>query len=293
MLDSFAALKNRLRGRKIVVYGIGMIALEALTIIERIGNLRVDFFVDRKADTVNFAFGRTVKSKKFLSPTEHYCIIAPPNYYFQIAAELDEIAFSEYDDYCAYSELRNKAIVLDGVPLGKHTNGFSAYADCLGNSTKNYIESIGSFCSINKTALMGADHNFLLSTSHEVFRLNKSLKTRMLDVEAVNANRVSIGNDVWIGANTFINASKVKTIGDGAVIATGAVVIEDVPPYAIVAGVPAKVKKYRFSPEQIDVLLKVRWWDWEDDKIFSNADLFYDYNIFFEKYRMYGKDNQI
>lgn len=284
MSGSLAALQERLRGRKLVVYGIGMIALEALTIIEYIGNMRVDFFADRKADTVSHAFGRPVKSKQFLSPKDHYCVIAPPNYYSQIAAELDEIGYAEYADYCSYGELRNDVVVLDGVPLGKHTNGFSAYADCLGHSTKNYIESIGSFCSINKTALMGADHNFLLSTSHEVFRLSKSLKTRIPDPDMVKANRVSIGNDVWIGANTFINASKVKTIGDGAVIATGAVVIEDVPPYAIVAGVPARVKKYRFSPEQIDTLFRVRWWEWPDDVIVSNTGLFHDYNEFFKKY---------
>ncbi|WP_019851154.1 CatB-related O-acetyltransferase [Desulfitobacterium sp. PCE1] len=290
MPDSFVALQKRLRGRKLVIYGIGLIGFEALTIIELIGNMRVDSFADRKADTVNFAFGRTVISKHSLSPKEHYCVIAPPNYFSQIATELNEIGYSKNDDYCSYSELRNSGVVFDGVPLGKHTNGFSAYADCLGHTTKDYIESIGSFCSINKTAFMGADHNFLLSTSHEVFRLNKLGKQRMPGGAAVSANRVSIGSDVWIGANTFINASKVKTIGDGAVIATGAVVIEDVPPYAIVAGVPAKVKKYRFSPEQIDILLRVRWWEWSDDDIASHSDLFYDYSLFFERYKMYGKD---
>jgi chloramphenicol O-acetyltransferase type B len=57
------------------------------------------------------------------------------------------------------------------------------------------------------------------------------------------------------------------TVGDGAVVAAGAVVTTDVPDYAIVAGVPAKVIRYRFAPEQIRALLTIQWWDWDDDTI--------------------------
>lgn len=70
--------------------------------------------------------------------------------------------------------------------------------------------------------------------------------------------RVEIGNDVWIGDNVVILKGK---IGDGAVIGAGAVVTRDVPPYAIVAGNPARVIKYRFDDETIRKLLKEKWWD--------------------------------
>jgi acetyltransferase-like isoleucine patch superfamily enzyme len=73
--------------------------------------------------------------------------------------------------------------------------------------------------------------------------------------------RVSIGNDVWTGHN--VNVLPGVTVGDGAVIAAGAVVTKDVPPYAIVAGVPAVIKKYRFSPTTIERLLRLRWWELE------------------------------
>lgn len=69
-----------------------------------------------------------------------------------------------------------------------------------------------------------------------------------------------IGNDVWVGYRVTI-LSGVK-IGDGAVIAAGAVVTKDVPPYAIVGGNPAKLIKYRFSPEIIEALLQIQWWNW-------------------------------
>jgi acetyltransferase-like isoleucine patch superfamily enzyme len=73
--------------------------------------------------------------------------------------------------------------------------------------------------------------------------------------------RVQIGNDVWTGHN--VNVLPGVTVGDGAVIAAGAVVTKNVPPYAIVAGVPATIKKYRFPPEAIERLLRLRWWELE------------------------------
>jgi acetyltransferase-like isoleucine patch superfamily enzyme len=71
--------------------------------------------------------------------------------------------------------------------------------------------------------------------------------------------RVSVGNDVWTGHNVNVMAG--VNVGDGAIIAAGAVVTRDVPPYAIVAGVPGTVKRLRFPEKTIERLLKVRWWD--------------------------------
>jgi carbonic anhydrase/acetyltransferase-like protein (isoleucine patch superfamily) len=96
---------------------------------------------------------------------------------------------------------------------------------------------------------------------------------------------LTIGSDVWIGAHAFINCSKVKTIGDGAIIGSGAVVIEDVLPYSIVVGVPAKVKRFRYTPEQIETLMRVRWWDWDETAIRDNAGLLLYPHRFFERFR--------
>jgi len=76
---------------------------------------------------------------------------------------------------------------------------------------------------------------------------------------------VVIGNDVWVATDALILSG--VTIGDGAVVGARAVVIKDVPPYAIVAGNPARIIKYRFDDEVVGQLLGIRWWDWDRKRI--------------------------
>ncbi len=85
---------------------------------------------------------------------------------------------------------------------------------------------------------------------------------------------IEIGNDVWIGNNVLI-MDGVK-IGDGAVVGAGALVTSDLPPYSINAGIPAKTKRYRFDEEEIEKLLKLKWWDKGEDWIRANISRFKD-----------------
>lgn len=88
---------------------------------------------------------------------------------------------------------------------------------------------------------------------------------------------IIIENDVWIGANSTI-MSGVK-IGNGAIIGATATITKDVPPYAIVAGNPGKIVKYRFNEEQIESLNKIAWWDWDEEKIKQEALFMWSNNI--------------
>lgn len=80
-----------------------------------------------------------------------------------------------------------------------------------------------------------------------------------------NRGDIVVGSDVWIGYEAVVMAG--VTIGDGAIVASRAVVTRDVPPYAIVGGVPARVIKYRFDPATVECLLGIRWWEWPAEKI--------------------------
>ena len=95
--------------------------------------------------------------------------------------------------------------------------------------------------------------------------------------------KILIGNDVWIGRSCILkcaNPDKPLVIGDGAVIASDSVVVKSVPPYAIVGGNPAQIIKYRFPPDVIESMLRIKWWDWDIDKIHDNFKYFNDIEKF-------------
>lgn len=129
---------------------------------------------------------------------------------------------------------------------------------------------IGKFCSIAcgaKFLFNSANHaKASLSTyPFPIFFEEWGLDIKDVATAWDHKGDIVIGNDVWIGYEAVIMAG--VTIGDGAIIGTRAVVTRDVPPYAVVGGIPAKVIRQRFPDEVIDVLLKVRWWEWPEEKI--------------------------
>jgi len=87
-----------------------------------------------------------------------------------------------------------------------------------------------------------------------------------------------IGNDVWIGARAIILDG--VSVGDGAIVGAGAIVTKNVPPYAIIGGVPAKVLRYRFDQDEIDYLIKFKWWDRDFEWLRQNHLLFRDVKKF-------------
>ena len=92
------------------------------------------------------------------------------------------------------------------------------------------------------------------------------------DVQDISRQELRVGNDVWIGYGTIITSS-CKVIGNGAVIGAGAIVTKDVPPYAIVMGVPAKITTYRFSEETQEKLERSKWWELEPDALIMYYDI--------------------
>lgn len=141
---------------------------------------------------------------------------------------------------------------------------------------------IGKFCSIACKAkfLMTSGNHTIKSLSTYTFPI--FYEEWGLDVSHItdawdNKGDILIGNDVWIGYDAIIMPG-VK-IGDGAIIGTRAVVTNDVSPYAIVGGVPAKVIKKRFSDDVILKLLEIKWWDWSYEKIQANIQYIQSGNI--------------
>lgn len=132
------------------------------------------------------------------------------------------------------------------------------------------LTDIGSFCSIGPDLISGyGDHPVdFVSTSPVFFSTARQCGTTFADADEdafKERKKITIGNDVWIGARVFIRDG-VK-IGNGVIIGAGAVVVKDVPDYAIVGGVPARVIRFRFSDEVINELLDIKWWSWPEEML--------------------------
>lgn len=143
----------------------------------------------------------------------------------------------------------------------------------------NYT-SIGNFCSIAAHLLCGlGDHptNFL-STHPSFFSTTKQCGVTFSDKDYYSENqKITIGSDVWIGARVFIRDG--VTIGNGAIIGAGSVVTKDVPDYAIVGGVPAKIIRFRYPDDIIAKLMNIEWWNWEHSLIKETQCYFIKNNV--------------
>lgn len=169
----------------------------------------------------------------------------------------------------------NKDSSFTGVEIG--------YGTYLSTNSKILNTAIGKFCSIGPNLVCGfgihptngisTSPSFYSTTSHNGITFSSTDKI-------IENKKITIGSDVFIGANVTIIDG--VTIGDGAVVGAGAVVSKDIPPYAIAVGCPIMIKKYRFSPAEIEKLLELKWWD-KDEVVLRKVDqYFYNINDFFD-----------
>ena len=182
---------------------------------------------------------------------------------------------SQLSDYYAYE----RALELGIIKLGVGTYG---------RPTINYWDlkttaTFGKYCSIAKGVqlVLGGEHGSHYTSTYPFAEFindaSKEIKKVLAEVEIpdeffpehpLTKGDIVIGNDVWIGLNAMILSG--VCIGNGAIIGAGAVVSTNVPDYAIVAGNPAKVIRYRFNSQIISQLNQIKWWDWPEKKIWKN-----------------------
>ena len=186
-------------------------------------------------------------------------------------------------DAAKCEEVYQEDVIFFDVPIGRLTYGFRR----LKGSHLRGIKSIGRFCSLASDVSVAGVHHPLdwVSTNPFLYLPNRGFVHRR-QVPANPARdrnaEVVIQNDVWIGEGARILRPVV--LGHGCVVAAGAVVTKDVPPYSIVAGVPARIIRYRIPEELIPRMLSIAWWDWDLEVIRENVHHFYDPIGFVEKF---------
>lgn len=171
-----------------------------------------------------------------------------------------------------YSFVDKKAKVHRFAKLFHSELGMNSY---IGKRGTLVYATVGAYCSIAADVCVGMGKHDLtrLSTSPLFTEKKNGTGHSWTDQRPFSFEKVLVGNDVWIGERAMIMGG--LTIGDGAVIAAGAVVTKSVPPYAVVGGVPAKVIKYRFSPEVIEFLVKLQWWSLPESILKKHIDVFH------------------
>lgn len=157
----------------------------------------------------------------------------------------------------------NRRNIFENVKCGERTYTGS-------NTVLKHVK-VGKYCAISwNVSATGNTHDYKKASSHPFAQLKSFGLAEQND--SLDPKVIKIGNDVWIGANVCILPG--ITIGDGAVIGAGGVITNDVPPYAIVVGNPGRIIKYRFDTEIRNLLLRAEWWNWTDQIIKDNIELF-------------------
>lgn len=298
-------LQHQIQNRNVYIWGAG----DGGKIVEMVmkkNGMKLTGFVDQRWEELPEFCGYPVKNAMEMNPARDYVIIGLMSFHYEILDVLGKLGYSQTDCFClmANEGYNKEDIIYKGCNIGKYTYGYEHLLEYY-----PLASSIGRYCSINGTARIWNNHPVDFVTTHpmldhpifyswDAYDKRKSLLQKygkfFNNAEYENSpirnnEPVVIGNDVWIGANVVILPG--VHVGDGAILAAGAVITKDVEPYAIVGGVPAKVIKYRFSEDMIKKFEQIQWWNWSIEKIEDNIELFYQPEHFLIEFASLTGDN--
>lgn len=280
---NIALLKQRIEKKldegvnKFIIFPFGNIGREVKNFLNTAYGIEEFAIIDSHFSKYNNAI-KDINFLKELDPEDNWCVLCTIEKLKEdLLKYIDEDKIITLTNKMGHAKLETK--------IGRHSYGPLCQYHTL-------IESIGSFCSFAEGIRVVGNHQMkYLTTSPMLYsgsqhpegdnRTYDDFSTAGWYMKGVQPKaeyierrkRITIGNDVWLGANVII--TNYANIGNGVIAGAGAIITKDVPDYAVVAGVPARIIKYRYTPEQIAALNKICWWDWSDDEIRERFDDFY------------------
>jgi virginiamycin A acetyltransferase len=288
MVDEFI---NKNKGKRVLFYGAGLLAKEFIDKFD-LSDLNILGFIDldrrktgKKLGNYKIHHPEDFKSLKpqvlALTVIEKKAVFSDDRFIKMIIGSKVELVHNLFDAEPGvikspkYQHLLTKANPKYAkYQIGDYTYGLPRIikSECTDDTL-----IIGKFCSLADeiTIMIGGNHHTEFVTTYPFNPLFPEFSREY--PWTTSKGNVVIGNDVWIGREAFLLSG--VTIGDGAVVGARSVVTKDVPPYAIVAGNPAKIIRYRFSEEIIESLLEIAWWNWPFNKIMEAMPLLYSNEI--------------
>lgn len=284
---------------KFIIYPFGKMGMQVESILNTVYGIAAEFVVDNHL----YKYNHRIYS------TELFSTINCKNYVVllsainpQVYSDLKEIVSRYFPDENIV-EFQCQQKNMEGIQkkIDKHRTNIGRH--CYGPICRNHplIKTIGNFCSFAEGCDVVPNHEMKYITTHPIIYAGQAyddIDEQYTDYEnepwylegvspkggyVEKRKRITIGNDVWLGKNVIITNG--ANIGNGVIAGAGAVITKDVPDYAIVVGVPARIIKYRYSQEHIDALNKIQWWSWSDQQIIERFDDFYiPVNEFIDKY---------
>lgn len=266
--------------KKFIIYPFGDVGIQVKQVLNMCYGIHEEYIIDNNLCKYN----SKIKDVSFLKKID--C-----SNYVVILASINDTIYSDIKASVAkYFNKDNIAeffvippINLWHTDIGKHSYGPICYNHA-------FIKSIGSFCSFASGVDVAENHPMNYITTHPMLYMGRQFEDIKIDYieykeielyfEGVQPKdfvpkmkRCNIGNDVWLGKNVIITNG--ANIGNGVIAGANSVITKDIPDYAVVVGAPARIIRYRFSPEQIEGLNKIAWWDWSDEEIRDRYDDFY------------------
>jgi len=264
--------------QKFIIFPYGDVGMQVKYILNTAFNIQESYLLDSHL----MEYNPNIKTLEFLETLDckDYCLIFattnPDNLYLKSIVQ----RYFPDENIALLPATLNLEIDAEFCSL-KPTVGKYSYGP-LCDQADGLIKSIGAFCSFALGTAVVVNHEMRYLTTHDFIYVGADSKNfcpfskfegrrwyfpgvQPIYEKVKKRGSCTIGNDVWLGRNVII--TNYANIGNGVIAAAGAVITKDVPDYAIVAGVPARIIRFRYTPEQISALNKICWWDWPDEKI--------------------------